>query len=154
MISRRKGREFAMQALYAAEVGGDVSPADSGSLLHDGPVAPETREYGLRLARIVKERVREIDELIAGCAENWDVERLAVVDRAILRVSIAELMTQPDVPPKVCINEAVEIARKFSTENSSRFVNGVLDAVYRRLARPAGDPPAPNDNAPDSKEAP
>ncbi len=155
MISRRKGREFAMQALYASEVGGDAGPADSGSLLHDGPVAPETREYGMSLARTVKARAREIDDLIAGCSENWDVERLAVVDRAILRVSIAELMTQPDVPPKVCINEAVEIARKFSTENSSRFVNGVLDAVCRRLGRPAGAAPeTPNDNDPDPKEAP
>jgi N utilization substance protein B len=134
MISRRKGREFAMQALYASEAGGDAGEGAASALLHDEPVAPETREYGLRLSRLVRERAEEIDRLIAECSENWDVERLAMVDRAILRVSIAELMT-----PKVCINEAVEIARKFSTEDSSRFVNGVLDAVSRKLGRPPAD---------------
>jgi N utilization substance protein B len=139
MISRRKGREFAMQALYASEAGGDAGEGAASALLHDEPVASETREYGLRLSRAVRERAGEIDRLIAECSENWDVERLAMVDRAILRISIAELMTQPDVPPKVCINEAVEIARKFSTEDSSRFVNGVLDAVSRKLGRPPSD---------------
>ena len=104
----------------------------------DAKVAPETREYGLRLADAARARGAEIDRLIGECADRWDVDRLAVVDRIILRMSIAELMTQPDVPAKVCINEAVEIARKFSTEHSSRFVNGVLDAVARRLQAPPG----------------
>jgi N utilization substance protein B len=139
MISRRKAREFAMQALYASEAGGDAGEAAGSALLHDEPVAADTRDYGLRLARIVRERTEEIDRLIVESSENWDLERLAMVDRAILRVSIAELMTQADVPPKVCINEAVEIARKFSTEDSSRFVNGVLDAVSRKLGRPPAD---------------
>jgi N utilization substance protein B len=107
--------------------------------MHDDPVLPETREYGMRLARAARKRAVEIDALIADTSERWDVERLAVVDRIILRVSIAELMTEPDVPSKVCINEAVEIARKFSTENSSRFVNGVLDAVSRKLQSPSTD---------------
>ena len=138
MISRRKGREFAMQSLYAAEMGGGPEGARDGGLLHDEPVAPETREYGLRLADAARARGAEIDRLIGECADRWDVDRLAVVDRIILRMSIAELMTQPDVPAKVCINEAVEIARKFSTEHSSRFVNGVLDAVARRLQAPPG----------------
>ena len=142
MISRRKGREFAMQSLYAAEVGGQpvqqVGRDDDG-LLHDEPVSAETREYGQKLARAAGARLEEIDGLIAACADGWEIGRLAVVDRVILRMSIAELMTQPDVPPKVCINEAVEIARKFSTEHSSRFVNGVLDAVARRLQSPPGE---------------
>jgi N utilization substance protein B len=148
VISRRKGREFAMQALYASEVGGAASgeAAESGAdaLLHDEPVTAETREYGLRLSRAARGRAEEIDRLIGECAERWDVGRLAVVDRVILRMSIAELMTQPDVPSKVCINEAVEIARKFSTENSSRFVNGVLDAVSRKLRQPPEAPPPHN----------
>ena len=139
MISRRKAREFAMQALYASEAGGDAGESAGSALLHDEPIAAETREYGLRLSRVVRERAEEIDRLIVESSENWDLERLAMVDRAILRVSIAELMTQSDVPPKVCINEAVEIARKFSTEDSSRFVNGVLDAVSRKLGRPPAD---------------
>lgn len=143
MISRRKAREYAMQSLYAAEVGGDSTGKLGDILLHDEPVAADTREYGLRLARAVQAHGEEIDHLIAECAERWDVSRLAVVDRVVLRMAVAELMTQPDVPPKVCINEAVEIARKFSTEHSSGFVNGVLDAVARRLREPPGATPAP-----------
>lgn len=143
MISRRKGREFAMQSLYAAEVGGDASGGEGDSLLHDDPVSAETREYGLTLMRAATRHAEAIDKLIGETSDRWDVSRLAVVDRVILRMSIAELMTQADVPAKVCINEAVEIARKFSTENSSKFVNGVLDAVSRRLqSPPAGSPSA------------
>lgn len=148
MISRRKGREFAMQALYASEVGGeasrDATEKNEDALLHDEPVAAETREYGLRLSRAARGHAEEIDRLIGECSDRWDLGRLAVVDKVILRMSIAELMTQPDVPSKVCINEAVEIARKFSTENSSRFVNGVLDAVSRRLRLPPEEPPPEN----------
>jgi transcription antitermination protein NusB len=157
VISRRKGREFAMQSLYAAEVGGTSFGQDgfgqdgpgrdslsNNELLHDEPVAADTREYGLRLARAAHGHAEEIDRLITECSERWDLARLAVVDRVILRMSIAELMTQPDVPAKVCINEAVEIARKFSTENSSRFVNGVLDAVSRKLRQPPGEAPESN----------
>ena len=133
MISRRKGREFALQALYASEVGDSTLDKAADTLMHDEPVAAEMREYGMKLARAARRRAGEIDALIAETSEHWDVERIAVVDRIILRLAIAELMTEADVPAKVCINEAVEIARKFSTENSSRFVNGVLDAVSRKL---------------------
>jgi N utilization substance protein B len=139
VISRRKGREFALQALYASEVGDIALDKAADSISDDEPVAPDMREYGLRLARSARKRAEEIDALIAANTERWDVERLAVVDRIILRLAIAELMTEADVPSKVCINEAVEIARKFSTENSSRFVNGVLDAVARRLSQPSTD---------------
>jgi N utilization substance protein B len=139
VISRRKGREFALQALYASEVGDIALEKAADTLNDDEPVPAEMREYGLRIARASRKRVEEIDALIAESSERWDVERLAVVDRIILRLSIAELMTEADVPSKVCINEAVEIARKFSTENSSRFVNGVLDAVARKLRQPSSD---------------
>ncbi len=143
MISRRKAREFAMQSLYAAEVGGDASGGEGDSLLHDEPVSAETRTYGMALMRAATKHAEAIDKLIGETSDRWDISRLAVVDRVILRMSIAELMTQADVPAKVCINEAVEIARKFSTENSSKFVNGVLDAVSRRLQSPPdGIPPA------------
>lgn len=130
-----------MQSLYAAEVGGEASGRQDDSLMHDEPVSADTREYGQRLVRAANGRATEIDRMIQECSERWDVERIAVVDRVILRMSIAELMTQPDVPAKVCINEAVEIARKFSTENSSRFVNGILDAVSRKLQQPPETPP-------------
>ena len=139
MISRRKGREFALQALYASEVGDIALDKAADTLDTDEPVARDMREYGLRLAQAARKRADEIDALIAENSAHWDVERLAVVDRIILRLAIAELMTEADVPSKVIINEAVEIARKFSTENSSSFVNGVLDAVSRGLQQPSSN---------------
>lgn len=129
-----------MQALYASEVGGYTLEKAADTLVHDDPVSPEMRAYGMRLSGAVRARGEEIDRLIEECTDSWNVERIAVVDRIILRLSIAELMTEPDVPAKVCINEAVEIARKFSTENSSKFVNGILDAVSRRLGHPLNKP--------------
>ena len=137
-VSRRKGREFTMQVLYASEVGEDTleKVADKIAASEEEPVPAEAKVYGLQLARTVRMRGGEIDRLIQGASDHWDVSRLAVLDRIILRMAIAELISEPDVPSKVCINEAVEIAKKFSTENSSRFVNGILDAISRQLQNP------------------
>ena len=133
-VSRRQGREFTMQLLYASEVGGDSLEQAADTLGRGEPaVTSEAKQYGLQLARSVRMRGGEIDRLIRSVSDHWDVGRLAVVDRIILRMAIAELLSESEVPSKVCINEAVEIARKFSTENSSRFVNGILDAVTRQL---------------------
>lgn len=139
MISRRRGREFTMQVLYASEVGGDSLEKAAFTLSREEPPVPQdAQDYGLRLARTVRTHAEEIDRIIADSSANWDLGRLAVVDRIILRMAIAELLYVPDVPTKVCINEAVEIAKKFSTENSSRFVNGVLDAIAQQLSIPGG----------------
>ena len=141
-VSRRRGREFTMQILYASEVGGEVLENAADILAGGEPLLPpEARQYGLQLARTVRMRAGEIDRLISGISDHWDLGRLAVVDRIILRMAIAELISEPDVPSSVCINEAVEIARKFSTENSSRFVNGILDAVARQLINPPESTP-------------
>jgi N utilization substance protein B len=119
-----------MQVLYASEVGGETLEQAAETLAREEPpVPPDAKAYGLQLARTVRMRAGEIDRLIGGVSDRWDVTRLAV----ILRMAVAELLAEPDVPVKVCLNEAVEIARKFSTEDSSRFVNGVLDAVAREL---------------------
>ena len=143
-VSRRRGREFTMQVLYASEVGGETleKVADRIATSEDGPVPTDAKEYGLQLARTVRMRGGEIDRLIQSASEHWDVSRLAVLDRIILRMAIAELISEPDVPSKVCINEAVEIAKKFSAENSSRFVNGILDAISRQLLNPPPELPS------------
>ena len=144
MVSRRGGREFAMQTLYASEIGGGTLEQAADTLTTSGePVASDAQEYGLRLARAARGRSEEIDGLISGNSQNWNLDRLAVLDRIILRLAIAELLTEASVPTKVCINEAVEIAKKFSTENSSRFVNGLLDAVAKKLS---GLTDTPNQN--------
>jgi len=90
------------------------------------------RSFAESIVRGTRARQQKIDELIARAAERWDLDRMAVVDRNILRAGIFELWTG-EVPPKVAINEALEIARKFSTEESTRFINGVLDRARREL---------------------
>ena len=76
----------------------------------------------------------EIDQLLAAHTKHWRVERMAVIDRIVLRLAVSELMTQPDTPPKVVINEAIELARTFSGDEAVPFVNGVLDAVRKKLS--------------------
>jgi N utilization substance protein B len=97
------------------------------------PVHDEVRTFADALVRGVKAHQPQIDELISKFAENWELGRMAVVDLNLLRAGIWELLWGVDVPPKVAINEALEIARRFSTEESTRFVNGLLDRVRREL---------------------
>ena len=85
------------------------------------------------LIRGTKLHEAKIDEMISGYAQNWEIERMAVVDRNILRQGIFELLWAEEVPPKVAINEALEVAKKFSTQESSRFINGVLDRIHKEL---------------------
>lgn len=95
------------------------------------------RTFAESLIRGVLERRNEIDEQIRKYAKNWDLHRMAVVDRNVLRLGIYEMLFRQDIPPVVSINEAVDIAKKFSTEDSGKFVNGILDRVKVDLMRPA-----------------
>jgi N utilization substance protein B len=134
---RRKAREVALQFLYQLEQNGATDPApyeDDFWARH--PVDDEARRFASTLVHGVKRRQAEIDKRIAESTEHWDLERLAVVDRNILRLAVYELLGEPSVPAKVAINEAIEIAKKFGTAESSRFINGVLDRIHREL-RPA-----------------
>jgi N utilization substance protein B len=90
------------------------------------------REYAATLARGTAERLPELDPLIEAQAEHWRLSRMAVIDRLILRLAVYELKHQPDAPPPVVINEALELARTFSGEDSVRFINGVLDGLMKR----------------------
>jgi N utilization substance protein B len=101
-------------------------------------VDEEVRGHAEALVRGVKVHQGKIDELISQYAEHWELDRMAVVDRNVLRAGIFELLWVPDVPPKVVINEALEVAKKFSTHESSRFINGVLDRIRREL-RPVSE---------------
>jgi len=136
MISRRRGREFAMQLLYAVEVGKEAFAEALKGLSDDPELPQDAREYGTRLARKVLESQQDLDARIAAAASNWDLDRIAIVDKLIIRCAVAELMYMQDVPLKVAINEAVDIAKKFSTGDSSRFVNGVLDAIAKTFQNP------------------
>ncbi len=137
MGKRRKSRELALRLLYQLDLQDEPSPEpylDEFWARH--PVDPEVRVFVESLVRGAKLHQAKIDEVIAQYAENWDLDRMAVVDRNILRVGIFELLWTTEVPPKVAINEALEVAKKFSTRESSRFINGMLDRVRKEL-RPA-----------------
>jgi transcription antitermination factor NusB len=134
MGRRRKAREVALQFLYQLDLRGDDDPtphADEFWARH--PVEPDTRRYAEALVRGTKQYQAKADELIQQWAEHWDLERMAVVDRNILRLAVYEMMEEAEVPPKVAINEAIEIAKKFGTGESSRFINGVLDRILKEL---------------------
>ena len=134
MGRRRKAREVALQFLYQLDVYGEDDPtphADEFWSRH--PVDGDTRSFADVLVRGTKENQPKIDELISQYAQHWELERMAVVDRNILREGIFEILWAGDVPPKVAINEALEVAKKFSTQESSRFINGILDRVHKEL---------------------
>lgn len=135
MKDRHREREKALQMLYEADIG-EVHGGVEGKTMREGTssqVAPEER-YAHLLAAGVLEKRHEIDSAIESCSENWSVERMSVIDRNILRLAVYELLYCPETPYKVVIDEAVELAKTYGTEESSAFVNGVLDKVYREAA--------------------
>jgi N utilization substance protein B len=131
---RRQGRELALQLLYELDVreAGDLEEI-ADAFWRRQVVPDDVRAFADGMVRGTKAHQSKIDELITRFAEHWDLDRMAVVDRNILREGIFELLWVPTVPPKVVINEALEIAKKFSTEESTRFINGILDRVRREL---------------------
>jgi N utilization substance protein B len=135
---RRRAREAALQILYQWDVGrGDVDRAVETFFGHQWPdaqPAPEdVRAFASALARETVTRLAAIDALVADTAQHWRPERMAVLDRLILRLAVCELMRDVDTPPAVVINEALELARTFSTEDAVKFINGMLDAIRKKL---------------------
>lgn len=134
MGKRRKARELALQFLYQLDLQNEGDPTRQlPEFWRRHPVDQEVRSFAEQLVRGTKLHQEKIDELIQQYAEHWDLERMAVVDRNILREGIFELLWMSEVPPKVVINEALEVAKKFSTEESSSFINGILDRVHKEL---------------------
>lgn len=134
---RRRAREAALQMLYQTEVG--QLPFTEAARSHSviGPDAIEldeqSRAYAEELARGSWDARLTIDGYIAEAALNWRVERLAVIDRLLLRLAVHELLHLPATPPRVVIDEAIELARAYSGDEAAKFVNGVLDGVFKRL---------------------
>jgi N utilization substance protein B len=138
MGRRRKAREVALQLLYQLDVQGESNPEPHfDEFWSRHPVDADARQFGEALVRGTKQHEGKIDEIISQYAEHWPLDRMAVVDRNILRQGVCELLWLGDAPPKVVINEALEIAKKFSTQESSRFINGILDRVHKELRSPA-----------------
>jgi N utilization substance protein B len=137
MRKRTKAREYALQILYQV----DLTRTDPASSLQDfwtyRQAPQEIQAFATHLVQGTLARLEEIDRMIASHADNWEIARMAVVDRNILRLGAYELLHVEDVPPKVCLNEAVELAKRFGDEESSKFVNGILDAIHKAHARPS-----------------
>ncbi|MDP3702998.1 MAG: transcription antitermination factor NusB [Candidatus Omnitrophota bacterium] len=147
MRKRTKAREYALQVLYQV----DIRRGDAAELLKEfwgaHQLDPDVRIFAQQLAEGTLAHASEIDQLITVHASNWDLKRMAVVDRNILRLGVFELRYEEDVPPTVCINEAIELAKRFGDEESAKFINGILDAVYKSSAKkhaPTDSPAATN----------
>lgn len=134
MKDRTRAREWALGVLYAWESRGDDTPLDVvlEEFMARRSIAPARRPYVRRLITAIAEDVDELDREIQGAVTNWRLERLAVIDRNVLRIGAAELLRFDDIPPRVSIQEALMLAERYGTDQSPRFVNGVLDAVMRR----------------------
>jgi N utilization substance protein B len=138
MGTRRKSREMCLQMLFQADMGKQTVDHVRQTFWteHSGTTA-EVRGFADDLFRVATDRAPEIDQLIEGHAEHWRMERMAAVDRNLLRAGVAEFLGYPETPRAVIINEALEIARKFSSPESVQFVNGVLDSVAKELGKTA-----------------
>ena len=184
---RRKARECALQMLFAADVTGASRAGEAGGIeaisadaprvdalvraywdeLGDPEIDGAAREFATRLAAGALARVKELDERIRSRAEHWRISRMAVVDRNILRLAVYEFLHEP-TPRTVAINEALEIARRFSTYEATQFINGILDAIKRDLDKefpqeeaaavahpdeePPGQPPAADEDTHDEDD--
>ena len=141
MDRRTKARELAMQALHQLDVQGrDLLQYLDKFFLENEPDDVLVRKLASDWTKGSWENLKSCDELITASTMKWKLSRLSPVDKSILRLSVYQLKFCPDIPPKVVINEAIELAKKFSTAQSSAFVNGVLDAVLKKITA-AGQQP-------------
>lgn len=143
---KRMGRELAMQFLFQSDVAGDNNDsnlelfweqAESSGEFPQNRIFRKAREYAEKIIRGVQENIATIDAEIEKHSEKWNLQRMAVVDRNVMRIAVYEMHFCLDVPPVVSIDEAVEIAKDFSSEKSSLFINGILNGIKDGLDRPA-----------------
>jgi len=139
MGTRRKSRELALQALFQEELSGAAGLLDFEEFCAHFQVSKKAIPYARKLLHGVHERREALNQQISRYAENWRLERMSVIDRNILRLAVFELLYQDDVPTSVAINEAVEIAKRFSTDDSGPFINGILDGMARDINPGAED---------------
>jgi N utilization substance protein B len=128
VFKRRIVREKVLQILYAYEINNENLLMLINTLLAE-VMEENDRKFGEDLVNLVLIHKKEIDEKIQGRVSNWEMSRIALIDKLLLRMAICEMIYFPDIPPKVSINEAIEIAKEFSTAGSGKFINGILDAI-------------------------
>jgi N utilization substance protein B len=139
MGSRRTARERALQALYQLEMADGQADAALAAAWAASPEGekpdPETKRFALELVSGVRDHLADIDSLIAEYSHHWRVDRMTRIDRNVLRIGIFELKYRPEIPRSVSIDEAVELGKTYGTEDSSAFVNGLLDRIAQALAK-------------------
>ena len=131
MGKRRTARELALKFLYQTEFNSNSPDSELSSFCDRSNVSEEVKNFTQALIKNILFHKKEVDELLEKISANWSPDRMAVIDKNILRLGICELLFDPTAPPKVVINEAVEIAKKFGTEESPDFINGILDKVFK-----------------------
>ncbi|MBL7067496.1 MAG: transcription antitermination factor NusB [Candidatus Marinimicrobia bacterium] len=140
MRERRIAREVALQAIYAQEMSEDNIKVVETSIIDNSEELPEElKPFAREIFESTTLHKNELDSYIKAKSENWDFNRIAIIDRLIIRMAICEFLYFEDIPPKVSISEAIEIAKKYSTDDSSAFVNGILDAVLHMITDQASD---------------
>jgi len=133
---KRQARIIALQAIYAKELrGSELDDTCDFMMDADKPPSDKIIKYGKQLSNLIFMHSKELDKLISSRSKNWDFDRITLIDKLILRMALVEMIYVNDVPPKVSIAEGVEIAKQFSTTDSSGFINGILDSVYNETIK-------------------
>ncbi len=132
MANRTTARQVALQALYWVESSGDPIELAVADLAQRESLPEQLQNFALRLCRSVLNDHQRFGEMIASAALNWEVSRIGRIERIVLRIGLAELFGLEEIPPKVSINEAIELSRAFSGEKAAKFVNGILDAIAKK----------------------
>ncbi|MEJ2728017.1 MAG: transcription antitermination factor NusB [Deltaproteobacteria bacterium] len=134
---RRRARELSMQALFYMDANQDASPQMLERFCENFPPPKKVRPFFMKLVNGVLKAKPQIDTLIERFSRNWSVQRMACVDRNVMRIAVFEMLFCSDIPPKVSINEAIDIGKKFGTEDSGAFINGIIDSI--RIAIEKGE---------------
>jgi len=135
---RTRGRELALQFLYQMDLRGPELFEEAAAFLAAEERDREACAFARRLITGVRDHWEELNEAIRSVAQNWELARMAVIDRNVLRLAAFELLHCRDIPPKVAINEAIELGKRYSTANSGAFINGILDKIKARAEAPSG----------------
>lgn len=135
MGTRRKARELAMQALFYMDIRKDFSTATLQRFCGSFGPKPEVRPFFMQLVQGVVQHRNELDALIERYSENWSLSRMSGVDRNVMRIAVYELMCCRDIPATVSINEAIDIGKKFGTEDSGAFINGIVDSIRTAIEK-------------------
>lgn len=135
MRKRRRSRELALQILYQLNISNQEAPRAIAELQEHFSPEMEKDEFLERIILGIVEHRKEIDSLIEEYSENWRLDRMTMIDRAILRMAIFELIYCQEVPPKVALNEAIDLSKRYGSEESGSFVNGILDQILKKAIR-------------------